>query len=109
MATESNAGTGAMLQTLLTRMNDMLADGKPATKNMVAAVSIDDALLRLKLWVGDLQKKSVRPFEIIQVEDKGLHRVINNLLKKLKPVVNNVEKFSGSDSSPILAPLMTRF
>lgn len=109
MATESNADTGAILQTLLTRMNDMLADGQPATKNMVAAVSIDDALLRLKIWVGDLQKKSVRPFDIIQIEDKELHHVIDDLLKKLEPVLNSVERFSDSDpqilESVILLPL----
>jgi hypothetical protein len=78
-------------------MDSLLADGEPVAKQRDAAIFVDDALLRLKLWREELQRKSPQALNLIQTQDLKLHQIITSQLGSLHDTLNMLEELCHAE------------
>jgi hypothetical protein len=92
MDKESDISNQIMVDNLLVRMDSLLADEEPIANVRDAAVFVDDALLRLKLWREELQRKCPKALDIIRTEGPRLHQIITRQLENLHITLNSLEE-----------------
>jgi len=93
---ESNFATnltiGKLHHQLLHRLDILLADDSPITKDQDSVVLLNDALLRLKIWGTDVLSDNTNVFSQLERQGTLITNTINKRLHNVALKINDLEQ-----------------